>query len=51
MHADPKTVALALSLVAAFEMLRRLNGGHIRGMETVPLRAVEVAKGPRGAQP
>jgi hypothetical protein len=51
MHADPKTVALTLALLAAAETLRRLNGGHIRGIETVPFRAVEVAKGPRGAQP
>jgi hypothetical protein len=52
MHADPKTlVVAALALVAVFETLRRLNGGHVKGMETVPSRAVEIAKGPDGLQP
>jgi hypothetical protein len=47
MHADPKTLVLAaVVLVAVFEALRRLNDGHVRGMESIPIHVVEVADGP-----
>jgi hypothetical protein len=52
MQVDPKTLVLAaLAFVAVFETLRRLNEGHVKGIEKVPLRPVEVAQGPGGLQP
>jgi hypothetical protein len=52
MHADPRSLVLAaVALVAVFETLRRLNHGHVKGMETIPFRAVEIAEGPDRLQP
>jgi hypothetical protein len=35
----------ALAVVAVFKTLRRLNEAHVKGMETVSFRPVEVTQG------
>lgn len=53
MHLDLKTIVLLAGTTGAvFETLRRLNGGHVKGMASVPIRPVIAAKGPpHGIQP
>lgn len=50
MHTHPRALVLAaVALVAGLEALRRLNDGPVKGMETVPFRAVEIAQGRMGS--
>lgn len=44
MHAEPKTILLVAVLVVGFEALRRLNGGHVRGVGALPYRAARTPR-------